>query len=233
MACTCARCCALRLMQCFPREGRSRSCRNFAKLGARQGSSINWGQEEKCHGCLALAQDRDPTHNAACLTKFTELLLLNGIISTQQMWTVFNLVGDLFEGAGEGLVWTEVSYAGCYNASLATSVAFQVLGPPQKTACSPVRTEKTDETVAQSHACSYHCTFLPSLRDAPLGVTSQPPACSACYKIAAPIASPPKLLIALRACGRRVGCAAVQPACCRSQRQPGKSSDAAALSQPI
>ena len=48
------------------------------------------------------AQDRDPTHNAACLTKFTELLLLNGIISTQQMWTVFNLVGDLFEGAGEG-----------------------------------------------------------------------------------------------------------------------------------
>ena len=49
-------------------------------------------------------QDRDPTHNAACLTKFTELLLLNGIISTQQMWTVFNLVGDLFEGAGEGIL---------------------------------------------------------------------------------------------------------------------------------
>ena len=49
-------------------------------------------------------QDRDATHNAACLTKFTELLLLNGIISTQQMWAVFNLVGDLFEGAGQAFV---------------------------------------------------------------------------------------------------------------------------------
>eukprot|EP00208_Stichococcus_sp_RCC1054_P006762 CAMPEP_0206143154 /NCGR_PEP_ID=MMETSP1473-20131121/19491_1 /ASSEMBLY_ACC=CAM_ASM_001109 /TAXON_ID=1461547 /ORGANISM="Stichococcus sp, Strain RCC1054" /LENGTH=374 /DNA_ID=CAMNT_0053538439 /DNA_START=322 /DNA_END=1443 /DNA_ORIENTATION=- len=47
-------------------------------------------------------EERDPASNAACLTKFSELLVLNGIITTEQMWGAFSLVGDMYQTSGEG-----------------------------------------------------------------------------------------------------------------------------------
>ena len=48
----------------------------------------------------AYVQEREPAQDAACLTKFAELLLLNGIISSEQMWSAFHLVTNLFESPG-------------------------------------------------------------------------------------------------------------------------------------
>jgi hypothetical protein len=45
-------------------------------------------------------EEREHAHNAACLTKFSELLLLNGILSTEQMWAAFALVGDMYHASG-------------------------------------------------------------------------------------------------------------------------------------
>lgn len=45
-------------------------------------------------------EEREHAHNAACLTKFSELLLLNGILSTEQMWQAFALVGDMYHASG-------------------------------------------------------------------------------------------------------------------------------------
>lgn len=42
-------------------------------------------------------EERDPAHDATCLNKFTELLLLNGIIDTQQMWEALSLVANMYE----------------------------------------------------------------------------------------------------------------------------------------
>jgi hypothetical protein len=48
-------------------------------------------------------EEREHAHNAACLTKFAELLVLNKIMSTQQMWAAFNLVGDMYHASGAQL----------------------------------------------------------------------------------------------------------------------------------
>lgn len=45
-------------------------------------------------------EEREAAANAACLTKFSELLVLNGVISTEQMWACFNLVGDMYQTSG-------------------------------------------------------------------------------------------------------------------------------------
>ncbi len=45
-------------------------------------------------------EEREAAANAACLTKFSELLVLNSIISTEQMWACFNLVGDMYQTSG-------------------------------------------------------------------------------------------------------------------------------------
>ena len=46
------------------------------------------------------AQEREPAHDAACLNKFTELLLLNGIIDTEQMWEALSLVANMYHCRG-------------------------------------------------------------------------------------------------------------------------------------
>lgn len=45
-------------------------------------------------------EEREAPQSAACLTKFAELLLLNGVITTEQMWAAFNLVGDMYHTSG-------------------------------------------------------------------------------------------------------------------------------------
>ncbi len=47
-------------------------------------------------------EEREASASAACLTKFSELLVLNGIISSEQMWAAFNLVGDMYHTSGTG-----------------------------------------------------------------------------------------------------------------------------------
>lgn len=49
-------------------------------------------------------EEREHAHNAACLTKFAELLVLNGIMTTEQMWAAFNLVGDMYHTPGRASV---------------------------------------------------------------------------------------------------------------------------------
>jgi hypothetical protein len=45
-------------------------------------------------------EERENAHNAACLTKFAELLVLNDILTTEQMWRAFSLVGDMYHSSG-------------------------------------------------------------------------------------------------------------------------------------
>lgn len=59
-------------------------------------------------------EEREQSHNAACLTKFAELLLLNGIMTTEQMWAAFNLVGDMYHTSGAGIVMADgLGSSGC------------------------------------------------------------------------------------------------------------------------
>lgn len=46
---------------------------------------------------LAIAEEQGADGHRSCLTKFSELLLLNGVISTQQMGVALDLVEALFE----------------------------------------------------------------------------------------------------------------------------------------
>lgn len=46
---------------------------------------------------MSIAEEQGSDGHRACLTKFSELLLLNGIISTQQMGVALDLVELLFE----------------------------------------------------------------------------------------------------------------------------------------
>lgn len=46
---------------------------------------------------MSIAEEQGADGHRACLTKFSELLLLNGIISTQQMGVALDLVELLFE----------------------------------------------------------------------------------------------------------------------------------------
>ena len=46
---------------------------------------------------LAIAEEQGLDGHRSCLTKFSELLLLNGVISTQQMGVALDLVEALFE----------------------------------------------------------------------------------------------------------------------------------------
>lgn len=45
-------------------------------------------------------EERENAHNAACLTKFAELLVLNDVMTTEQMWRAFSLVGDMYHSSG-------------------------------------------------------------------------------------------------------------------------------------
>ena len=52
---------------------------------------------------LAIAEEQGVDGHRSCLTKFSELLLLNGVISTQQMGVALDLVEALFEPGGRML----------------------------------------------------------------------------------------------------------------------------------
>jgi len=57
---------------------------------------------------LAIAEEQGLDGHRSCLTKFSELLLLNGVISTQQMGVALDLVEALFEpGARRCLMSTQ------------------------------------------------------------------------------------------------------------------------------
>ena len=56
-------------------------------------------------------QDREPASNAACLTKFAELLVLNGLITTEQMWGAFNLVGEMYQTPGGRPAWKQEAWS--------------------------------------------------------------------------------------------------------------------------
>lgn len=51
---------------------------------------------------MMVDEERDSQANAACLTKFCELLVLNGMMTKDQMWAAFKLVGDMYQSTGDG-----------------------------------------------------------------------------------------------------------------------------------
>lgn len=69
---------------------RSRPPTECARLPAQIRSSL-----------LAIAEEQGLDGHRSCLTKFSELLLLNGVISTQQMGVALDLVEALFEPGAE------------------------------------------------------------------------------------------------------------------------------------
>ena len=62
-------------------------------------------------------EERENTHNAACLTKFAELLVLNDILTTEQMWRAFGLVGDMYHSSGA----TRLLPPGCHPLAMQTA----------------------------------------------------------------------------------------------------------------
>lgn len=66
---------------------------------------------------LAIAEEQGLDGHRSCLTKFSELLLLNGVISTQQMGVALDLVEALFEpGARRCLMATQSICAAFWRA---------------------------------------------------------------------------------------------------------------------
>jgi hypothetical protein len=87
-----------------------------------------------CHqirsSLLAIAEEQGLDGHRSCLTKFSELLLLNGVISTQQMGVALDLVEALFEpGADWAPLWTCNESTACLHAALHHLVAVQVISP--------------------------------------------------------------------------------------------------------
>lgn len=55
-------------------------------------------------GLIRLARSHGLDGHKSALTKFSELLLLNGVISTQQMGSALDLVGQLFNDKGTSCI---------------------------------------------------------------------------------------------------------------------------------